>query len=700
MLVCRCSANNLSCSCLSSGNLIVKVDILSILCDKDSFAVTRLLNKTYILIRSAREQGRWIKVEQNASSQMLPALGKVCDAGKVLFIALNSYLNIIYINDYAKNLLGWRNIQDILDRSFNQFWSSFHFPPLIDQHGNLLVSEPLMINHHAIQWQQLNSRELTEENIWLIGRQVAQSGGSENILELQMAKAAAEKASKAKSEFIENMSHDMKTPLSSVIGIADLLINKLEDKTCKEYAEDIKKSVSELLDLFNEVLNIMNKDIIDKPENVTFDLQELVQEIVDFLNPIIHEKNIQFKLYYAKNLHPNYLGNRFHLYRIILNLLSNAIKFTDPGGKVFLSVKKLKIFKRQETIQISVGDTGVGIPKESQKIIFDRYTRLTPSNKKKYQGSGLGLYIVKKMVDGIRGSITVKSQANKGSVFRLVTDLFQTEKMKQKRLAKAKFSNNTDSTFKNIVVLLVDNNPIAQKINKHLLLAQGCQVDIAETGQSAFEKFIEHEYALVLMDIVLPDSSGYGVTEKMRKYEKAQNKFPVPILGLTADVQKRDVDLAVSSGMNAVFAKPLSSELTKNILSQFLAENKFETQADIMRAKETELKVIDLKLGAEILASDTKAAKNMIEKLVQMLPGDLQKLKAAASEGDNQKLQDLAHYIKGGASYCGTPRLQKAAAGLERAIKVNAGSIVIAETYEKLCSEIAILLTEFSRLPS
>lgn len=516
-------------------------------------------------------------------------------------------------------------------------------------------------------------------------------------LELKIAKEAAEQASKAKSEFLENISHDIKTPLSSVIGLADLLINKLQGRVGKEYAEDIKKSASELLKLFSEVLEIVNKNVIDKPESIVFDLKEMIQEIIDFLNPIIREKNIQFKLRYAATLHSYYLGNQFYLCRIILNLLSNAVKFTEPGGQVYLSIKKLKVVDRQETIQISVGDTGVGITKENQKIIFDRYVRLSSSGERKYQGDGIGLYIVKKMVAGMDGSITVKSKINQGSVFRVAVNLPQTKKIKPKKMIKKELTDYADVSFKDINVLLVDNNPLAQKVNKHWLLAEGCRVDIAETGQAAFEKFVEHEYALILMDIVLPDTSGYEVVKKIRKYEVEQNKSPVVILGLTADVKKQDLDLALDSGMDTVFSKPLSSTLTKHILHQLLIADHLEPQKKIIKIKETELPVIDLQLGAEILGSDTEAAKNMITQLVKMLPGDLQNLKAAA--GNNKKLQDLAHYIKGGASYCGTPRLQKAAGDLDRAIKNNADATVITKAYEKLCSEIEILLAKHNLTP-
>ncbi len=359
---------------------------------------------------------------------------------------------------------------------------------------------------------------------------------------LEISKAAAEKANKAKSEFIENISHDIKTPLSGVIGMAELLTLKLDDEKFKEYAETIKKSASQLLDLFNEVLDIMNKDVIEKPENIDFDLKELAHDIVNFLKPTIREKNIQFKFLYSDKIKNHCFGNRFHLYRVILNLVSNAIKFTDPNGKVTLAIILLNTDKKQQTIEVAVSDTGIGIPKKSQEMIFDRYTRLTPSYTGKYKGSGLGLYIVKKMVTEMGGSVSVDSEVGKGSTFRVILTLPLAKEIvtarKKSSSSKKNKKEDINPKLQLISVLLVEDNPIAQMMEKELLLSTGCQVDIAATGQEALEKFSSHAYSLVFMDIGLPDISGYKVTEKIRQYEKDKQHSPTLILGLNGTCAK------------------------------------------------------------------------------------------------------------------------------------------------------------------
>ena len=520
--------------------------------------------------------------------------------------------------------------------------------------------------------------------------------------DLKSAKEAAEKANKAKSEFIENISHDIKTPLSGVIGMAELLTLKLDDKKFKEYAETIKKSASQLLDLFNEVLDIMNKDVIEKPENIEFDLKELAQDIVNFLNPTIHEKNIQFKFIHSDKIKNHCFGNRFHLYRVILNLVSNAIKFTDADGKVTLAVSLMKADKIQQTIEIAISDTGIGIPKESQEMIFDRYTRLTPSYTGKYKGSGLGLYIVKKMVTEMGGSVSVDSEVGKGSTFRVILTLPLAKEIvttrKKSSSSKKNKKEDINPKLQLISVLLVEDNPIAQMMEKELLLSTGCQVDIAATGQEAFEKFSSHAYPLVFMDIGLPDISGYKVTEKIRQYEKDKQHSPTLILGLTAHVQKQDLDQGIESGMNDIFSKPLTAAQAKEILQFVISGEDFKatkrTEA-AGKSNETELPVIDLNLGAQILGRDIQAASKMIDQLVKMLPGDMEKLKIEFTEKNNEKLKETAHYIKGGVSYCGTPRLKIAATKLDSIIKTNPEPAAIQIAYENLCNEVELLLAEY-----
>lgn len=389
-------------------------------------------------------------------------------------------------------------------------------------------------------------------------------------VELQAAKESAEKASKAKSGFIENMGHDIKTPLTGVIGMAELLTLRLTDMTLKEYAVDIKNSANQLLDLFNEVLDVINRENIEKHENVVFDLNQLCQDVINFINPTLKEKSINFKFTFSKKIARAFFGNRFHLYRIILNLVSNAIKFTDDGGKVSLAIKVMKSNKQSQVIEIAISDSGIGIAKENHEIVFERYTRLTPSHSSKYKGSGLGLYLVKKMVDELNGFVIINSELGTGSTFLVTLPL--TVYQDEIKIPENKSFSPVEK-LESIHILVVEDHPVAQTIARQLLLKNSSQVDVASTGSEALEKFTQSSYNLVMMDIGLPDMSGYEVTTKIREYEEHNHKRPVLIMGLTAHVKKKELELGQKSGINEMFPKPLTSALADEIIQKVIKSN-------------------------------------------------------------------------------------------------------------------------------
>jgi two-component system aerobic respiration control sensor histidine kinase ArcB len=435
----------------------------------------------------------------------------------------------------------------------------------------------------------------------------------------------------------------------------------------------------------------------------------LIKDLVNFLNPTIRNKKIQFSSTIDIKINPSFFANRFHIYRVILNLLSNAIKFTDSQGKGSLAVKLLKAEADKQHLEIKVSDTGIGIPKESFEKIFDRYTRLTPSHSSQYKGSGLGLYIVKRMVEDMGGSVSVESKVGKGSTFSVALPLLLASEKPTPSFEKPEtLKKPTKLKSKKVIrVLVVEDNPLAMKMAKTLFEFEGCQVDMAETGNKAVEKFAHNVYQLVIMDIGLPDMPGYEVTEKFRQYEQNHQQSPTVILGLTAHVQKEELDRGVSSGMNKVFSKPITALLTKNFLDLLNGKNNEAPHSEetsslkpkaALTSAISKLPVIDLELGAKILGTNLESAKAMIKSLVEMLPGDLQDLKTAFREKDNQKLKNKAHYIKGGASYCGTPRLKLAATELDNSIKEGADPVVIKKSYQDLCQEIELLIKEYEKL--
>lgn len=237
-------------------------------------------------------------------------------------------------------------------------------------------------------------------------------------------------------------------------------------------------------------------------------------------------------------------------------------------------------------------------------------------------------------------------------------------------------ATNMAALMESVSILIVEDNSFVQKMMRDLVLTKTCFVDLAATGSEALAKFKQKAYDLVLMDIQLPDLTGYEITKQIRLQEKQQQQRPVWIAGLTASIGENELQQAMAAGMNEIYAKPLSNQTINDILNKLIP-------------------VIDLDLGAKILGGTAEAAEKMIAELVKILPGDLEKIQAAFSARDYSALKNLAHYVHGGASFCGTPRLKAAASQLDKIIKPESTYQEIEQAYLALCKEITVIITEY-----
>ena len=412
--------------------------------------------------------------------------------------------------------------------------------------------------------------------------------------DLRIAKEKAEIASRAKSDFIANMSHDVKTPLAGIIGISELLQYRLKDEN-KELAETLLMSGRQLLGFIENCLEISKMEsgnILIESEH--FHLKSIVDEIHELFQPAIRAKQLPVHISFDKRL-PDYLiGGRANLYRILLNLVGNAVKFTATGSiNIRLSLAK-KVSDREVIIKLVVEDTGIGIAQENQKIIFDRFTRLIPSYKGTHDGSGIGLYIVQTFVEKMGGEIYVQSTVGTGSQFTVIlpfqVPLLEIEEYSEpckSLLHPHTTSSYTDSSAANAElvdffkhnsphVLLVEDNPIAQRMEKALFSSLNCTIDVVDCGEKAISIFEAGKYDLVLMDIGLPDMQGDEAATHIRKKE-AHSGLHVPIIALTAHTTEKMSENYINSGMDGVYSKPLLRSQAEHIISKIVMT---QTQQD------------------------------------------------------------------------------------------------------------------------
>ncbi len=420
------------------------------------------------------------------------------------------------------------------------------------------------------------------------GQVVGMLGTSINITErkraeqaLKEAKEAAEAANKAKTEFLENMRHDIRTPLSGIVGLAELLNSEDIDKAkIREFTTNLDKASKELLHFLNEVLESINVASGEIPLlKKKFNLRETLENVIKLHQPVAIEKGLTLALFIDEDIPKYLIGDSVRIYRIVLELIVNALKFTKKGH-VSVFAKLGKKSGRKVVVKISVEDTGVGISSEKQQDLFVRFKRLTPSYEGIYKGAGLGLSIVKQFLEDVEGEIYVDSHLDEGTKFICVIPL------KEPLLEEDPFKDTTPIENLKLVTednqglkqnkkptkrygLVVEDQPIAALVEKTLLVEQGCEIDIVENGEAAIQQIQKNRYDFILMDIGLPDTDGYEVTKKIRLLE-GDSKHKTFIIGLTGHADAEKKQLGLDAGMNIVLTKPLTQNIFVDLLENFI----------------------------------------------------------------------------------------------------------------------------------
>lgn len=392
--------------------------------------------------------------------------------------------------------------------------------------------------------------------------------------ELEKTAEAAEAANRAKSTFLFNMSHDIRTPMNAIIGYAELAGKHLSDSDkLNEYIKNIQVCGKKMLSIIDNVLELArienNKAVLE--ESITKADDSLDSCVIMFRNSIkekhqelIVDKEIQYPHLYMDNAHVS---------EIILNILSNAIKYTGEGGKICCSLKQ-KPYEKEDwcLLEISVADNGIGISEDFQQHIFESFSRERTSTASGIEGTGLGMGIVKKLVDLMKGTIEVESKLGEGSTFtvRIPCLIAKQEEISEKRLIKQEDKKSLAGKR----ILLAEDNDINAEIAMELLKEEGLILERAENGVICVEKLEkapEGYYDLILMDVQMPDMDGYDATRKIRRLDDPE-KAKIPIIAMTANTFSKDRKMALSSGMDDYVSKPVDMNLLVPLLEKYLVK--------------------------------------------------------------------------------------------------------------------------------
>ncbi len=391
---------------------------------------------------------------------------------------------------------------------------------------------------------------------------------AERLRDLDAVNAKLREANQAKTRFLFNMSHDIRTPMNAIIGYTNLMGKNIENQAkCKDYIAKIDKSSQYLLSLINNVLEMASIEsgaIVN--DTHTCNIYTIKQSLESIFGEQMKQKGLEFNVN-VDIQHTNIIIDEVKVRSILLNLISNAYKYTLPGGTIVVTVREFHSEKPDcGMYQVIISDTGVGISKEFRSHLFDEFSREKNSSGNKIEGAGLGMSIVKNYVDQLGATISVDSEVGEGTTFTITHPAIPLAQSDEQ--AAPVETSNVIPRFEGKKVLLVEDNDLNAEIAYEILKGMGIQVDRAEDGIQCIHKMSQSEegyYDLILMDIQMPNLNGYEATRAIRTTMTGK-KADIPILAMTANAFKEDRLESLKAGMNGHLAKPINViELTQEL---------------------------------------------------------------------------------------------------------------------------------------
>ncbi len=389
--------------------------------------------------------------------------------------------------------------------------------------------------------------------------------------ELEETKKDAEIANEAKTTFLLNMSHDIRTPLNGIIGMLDIADHFPDDLEKQNECRDKVRNASKiLLELVNDVLDrskLESGEVV--LEHIPFDLETIVQDVYNSITKLAEDRDIEIIEEKFDVAHTKLIGSPLHFKRIVMNIVSNAIKYNKDHGKVYLTYKEVSYDGHSVMIEFLCKDTGIGMSEEFQTHLFEPFTQEDQSARSNYQGTGLGMSIVKSIVDKMNGSISVKSEKDKGSIFDVLVP-FEVNDSVEINISKDNHSEQYSIYGMNI--LLVEDNDLNMEIAEFLLEEYGANVTKAWNGKEAIDIYTKSKpgnFDVILMDVMMPVMNGYEATKYIRSCDRKDAKS-IPIIAMTANAFVEDRIKAKEVGMSDYISKPLDEKIVIQTIANCL----------------------------------------------------------------------------------------------------------------------------------
>ncbi len=510
--------------------------------------------------------------------------------------------------------------------------------------------------HHYKQYSELMEEVNKEEiNIKTRGLQL-----KIDIEEIKAQKELVERSVEMKDQFLANVSHEIRTPMNGVLGMINLMEETPLNSEQLEYVSAIKMSAHNLIAVINDILDISRinagKLVISEEE---FDLQDVLRRMITIMQIKADESKLKIKMVVADDVPAKLLGDPVRLNQVLLNLVNNAVKFTD-NGSIVIEVILIERLSHSVKLMFNVVDTGIGIAEDTLSKIFESFTQASNTRERKYEGAGLGLTIVKNLVEVMNGKISVSSQINSGSTFKVelpfmlpviedeaIDTTDQPEVAKQKPMAENELGE--------LYILLVEDNKVNQFLAKRVLLKMGFKTDVAQDAESALQKLRENQYDLILMDVQMPGMTGYELTSHIRKKLPAHIRN-VPIIALTAYASSNEKDKALAAGMNDNLTKHYSPKELYAIVRKNMIGIKLHNGQNINANAPMHFDL--LKHLHALVNGNIDDMINLLELFLEQVPETNARMQTALDNQDWPMMHDASHKIKSSLNIIGIEELR------------------------------------------